>query len=339
MERKSSTKRTLWFGVLIGLVLMLLLTGLAGESKPVVAQAVGPEGQITGCMLNECTNQITCTSSSLDNFRLTTYEAITPCINVGDTGEYLFLAEFDTNATTLYDPVIWIAVDDGEADYGQCYMDWLTPVVDFRGPPLKPFPPVFGDDPTEYEFYNADGDECGDIRKVDNITYAVIGPVEIQCTEDVMTNSFIYASMAYKNNTNGVCPTDFCPDQGSKCDLSLQVPVDISDNDVDMAILKSYVAGVNTFGYDNNGTWVPGDGKFEYDFEVSNEPQKDELGNYLGYLYRSTGYQIIDDLPSYLKVVTEDLPYYCTSEPDSKEWCYSNGGCGGYGDIITCNYR
>ena len=309
MEVKRSFLRALTGRrTLVALAAVLLVLVVGAQNLPVTNAL--PEGGTLGtgpgrCLADVCAKASPCTAGDTKVTSVRTYEVIEPCTYIGDTGTYRFVATFEANATTRYDPGVWIATDGGNAKNGACYADYLSGTL--KPVYSKPFPP--------YWDAEQNGDRCGDMSSADPVEL-LIGPVTIQCTAS-NTGGTINTCTAYDNNAGNNCPANNnCPDVGSKCFCGPST-FEVNLNRVDLQLLKA--ASTAT---------IPPDGLFEYHFTVSNVQSINPCN-------KSTGYKITDNLPVWLKA--RNLPAGCTTTPDLAELCSDDvGGCQGYGDVVSC---
>jgi hypothetical protein len=342
-ERKK--KGTRWLGLVTALLLLGMLTGLAGEIKPAVADTHPPPPPTWGvgpCVYEDCNIQypnpgLNCTSEDMRIARLDLYEVTNYCQQDPEgTGIFEFRVEFIAGSKERYSPFIWMALDGGDAKLGTCYKDYLEPVdataVDLLG----------GYGP----FWDLDGDVCGDVKQ-DELNVKIIGPVELNCDHlALLDTSYVAVLLGWDNQAVDCSVENGCPGTAAKCKYDPEVPFDVSLRQVDLAITKT--AKFN----DEEITIIPENGMFDYDLVVTHtgafDPYFASLEPPEYYCFDSTGYRITDNLPTYLKIQDTWLPYMeydngdlmveCDTEPDDTESCYPN--CGGYGDLLTCRiYR
>lgn len=430
MERKSRSKQTLRFGVLIGLVFMLMLTGLASEAKSVIAQEiqagrrpvannddymtnvntvlsipapgvllndtdadgepitarvdVGPtrgslnlnlNGSFTytptittppyigtdtftyyandgtldsstaatvtihigQCIYDACDKSKPCSANDVKVAIVRVTAVDDYCTSATDTGVYVFELEFSSTAQTRYDPTVWITLNGADTTKG-CYMDYLDPgqgvLLTLPSPYPSPYPALYGPPFWDFEDSPTTGDQCGDLLQ-NQFTYKTSAPVTVQCA-GFMTG-LINTQVAYDSQVDlDNCPNGGCPDVGSKCRIDLSTPVEVRLDPVDIGLTKQA---------SDYGEYVEPGETFKYTLTVTNP---------LSSPYSSYGYEIFDDLPIWLQVVS--LPSNTTKtthehyadggvgvdagiwNDGAAEFCYgTTGGCNSYGDIIYIN--
>ena len=132
--------------------------------------------------------------------------------------------------------------------------------------------------------------------------------VSVVCT-DLLMEGFVSAVAAWQSDGNSDCQasvpplgvTGVCPSQTSKCKAEI-VPFEVSKKDVDLMLTKTNVGLTPGF--------VPTPGQYiDYTIRVDNLPYLNDHDENIGTpdqntCYRSSGYVIEDELPSYLKGIT-----------------------------------
>jgi len=104
----------------------------------------------TGNVCVEDYGGASCTANDMDIGVGSIIQEVEPCTSVGDTGEYIFQFEFDSNAQTRYDVGVYVALDGGSGNTGDmCYHSLLDPVI----PPAT-------HNPDGGPYFNDDGDSC-----------------------------------------------------------------------------------------------------------------------------------------------------------------------------------
>lgn len=224
---------------------------------------------------------------------------------IPDTGIYDFKVTVNPNAGTLYDMGLWVQIDTPpeqtvinrlDAVYGEnCYKSHYTPV--------SAAGPWFTDPITGGPFHDEDGDICGDTLSSEGLTSFIMTDVSVVCTELLMEGQ-ISAVAAWQSDGNSDCATTalgVCPSQTSKCKAEI-LPFEVSKKDVDLALTKTNVGLTSGF--------IPTPGQYiDYTIRIDNLPYLNDHDENTttpdeDTCYRSSGYVIEDELPSYLKAIS-----------------------------------
>lgn len=282
------------------LTLLTLMASRLFEISPTMAQAPTPLPPTSApCFQDQCGGDANCVAQDVKVNSLDTFQMIEPCRYAGDTGTYIFKATIQSNATTRYDPMVWIAADGGNALTGSCWKDHLNPIT--TGTPdllggYGPFPSY------ENDKNNLPLDSCGDIGSLIT-SYKYIGPITIVCSQAMLDSKTVAKVITWDQNAVANCPANNGCNGDVKCNKE-PAPIEINLDIVDLKLTKDA----------STSAVKPGD-TLTFTFTVHNNSQQ----------YKSTGYTITDTLIAGLEYVSAS-PAVCTKTElvDSR-------------DKITCN--